>query len=676
MEKFIPKVVGSWLAGTYDRDRAVARAAADGIASFLDTDEKVIMFWKRCQAQILDHALEAINETPETLSDERSMNPDEVQSKYFRVAWSSISLVLNLLSKLSKDDISKQQEKYDNYLSKNKRLWALASSEDAFVRRAVGQLLVNCLDKQTEIIDTELELVSSAFIAEALRSPQSSSAVQLVHTLEKLTSKFPHVWTTSYKGKKLPLSRLRTFVEKGSQGGSPAYWQSLRSLFQLLPSGVLPTDVDPSLDFLHALRQGIGNREEARTNATEAWFTYFASVELLASKLSDPALQGKLFQEALFPVFEQYLHPTAESSKWSTGNSGAVLAKAFETCATANGADLQQSFADEWRRLAGDFIIRIQTSLPEQSKDYLKSQNAVAAEGHRWFSLVSSVLQTNRPKESVDLLVGLSSKIITTSLETSIKRNGKPTSAAAIVEGAIRLSPTLMEISPESMESIRSFVEDHIPKLITSPSSTYLVSMLNRFRSLPGQDAAFQKVWNSAINELLPIPDQSQKWRLITTLVSNDAVVDLAQKHAELQDLFVDATTRAIEGNTEAWSIFEAAVTFSSFSQATETKLLDQLLASLDPDNPHADGALKAIEFISSYKPGLLRQKSTTHVGVITKLLALTELSDSTLSTRAIRLRSAMEASDKASSSDERRESPILHVIRENLETANPQSLA
>jgi hypothetical protein len=676
MEKFIPKVVGSWLAGTYDRDRAVARAATDGITSFLDTDDKVRLFWKRCQAQILDHAQEAINETPQTLSDERSITADEVQAKYFRVAGSSISLVLNLLSKLDKDDILKQQDKYEDFLAKNRRLWALASSEDSFVRRAVGQLLIACLDKQTGIIEAELELISSAFIAEALRSQQTSSAVQLVQALEKLTAQFPHVWSTAYKGKKPPLSRLRTFVEKGSQGGSPAYWRSLRSIFQILPSGVLPPDVELSLDFLQALRQGIGNREEPKTNAAEAWFSYFESVQLLASKLSDPALQGKLFQESLFPIFEQYLHPTMENSKWTTGNNSTLLAKAFETCVVMNEVDLQQSFADEWHRLADDFLLRLQTSLPEQSKEYHKSQTAVAAEGHRWFSLVSSVLQASRPKVSTNLLVILSNKLISTSLETLVNRNGKPYSAAATVEGALRLSPSLMEISHEAMVCIGSFIENHLPRLITSPSSTYLISMLNLFQSIPGQASAFEKVWRSVISEILLISDQGQKWRLIAALISNDTVSGLAQKDQSLQDLFFDAIMRAIEGNTDAWAIFEAAITFSSLSPPTETNVLDQLLKSLDADSLHANGALKAVEFISSIKPGLLRQESTTHVSVITKLLALTELSDSALSTRATRLRCAMEASDKASSADDGHDSPIIHVIRENLETASPQSLA
>src|SRR3954464_8844450 len=56
MEKYIPKIVGSWLGGTYDRDRAVARAANDGTKSFLDSPAKMALFFKRCETPIIDYA--------------------------------------------------------------------------------------------------------------------------------------------------------------------------------------------------------------------------------------------------------------------------------------------------------------------------------------------------------------------------------------------------------------------------------------------------------------------------------------------------------------------------------------------------------------------------------------------------------------------------------------------
>lgn len=675
MEKHVPKIVGSWLAGTYDRDRAVARAAKDGITSFLDTEEKVTVFWKLCQPQILEYAQEAINETPQSLSDERTMSADDIQAKYFRVIGSSISLVVNLLIKLSNDDILKYQDKYEEFLANNKKLWSLVASEDAFVRKTVDQLLIVCLEKQSPIIETDQELISHAFIAEGLRTSQLTSALQLLQALRNLTSKFPHAWTLSYKGKKAPLSRLRTFVEKGSQGGPAEYWGSLRSLLQILPAGVLPSDVDASLDFLMGLRAGISSREEPRNNATEAWSNYFEITKLVVSNLTEPAGRGKVFQESVYPVFEQYLHPTTENSRWSVGSSTAVLAKAYKICASDKDTEVLQSFSDEWQRLADDFVARLLTSLPEQSKDYHKSQASVVAEGHRWFGLLAEIRRLSGESSSNDLLASPSNKIIITAIKAMVNRNGKPYAAAATVEAALRLTSTIIE-NPSILEPVRSFLQDHLPKLIVSPSWQYLVSILNLFRSLPGQGAVFEDVWQSTVDGLLPLPEDTNKSKIMAALIANDAVAKLSQADPALQDFLFDAAVRAMDGNPDIWPLFEAAVTFDSLTETTALKILNQVFVYLDLNGSDLDGALKALELISKKRPGLLRHDNTIHVVLITKLLGLTEIADSLLASRAVSLRSVIENSNNASVEDGQRQTPILHVIKESLEIASSQSLA
>jgi hypothetical protein len=673
MERFIPKIVGSWLAGTYDRDRAVSRAAQDGITSFLDTENKVIMFWKRCQIQILDYAQEAINETPQTLSDERTMTSDDVQAKYFRVIGSSISLVSNLLVKLGVDDTVKYRDKYDEFLSNNKKLWALASCEDSFVRRTVDQLLDVCVDKQSTIIEADLELISHGFIAEALKSSQSSSTLQLLNALRKVTSRYPQVWTSAYKGKKSASSRLRHFVEKGSQGGPPAFWQSFHGLLLILPDGILPTDVHTSLDFLKSFRDGIGNREEPRSNGPEAWNNYLGAVKLFAGHLNDATTQGKVYQESIYPVFEQYLHPTTENSKWSSGNNTAILAKAYHICASSQGLESEESFSNEWQKLANDFIQRLNMSLPEQSKDYHKSQTAIVAESHRWFGLLSAILKIDSPNTPKELLTIASSKILTTAVMVGINRNGKPYSSAATIEAALRLAPRFVGNDPASLSAVRSLLENHLPKLIVSPSSTYLISILNLFRSIPDQELVFERVWQSTIDGLLALPLGEQKIKVITALISNDAVATLAQRDASLQDFIFATVIASVQDHEriEAATLFSAALTFNSVAANTEKNILNQIIGLVGPNNGAIDSALTALELISKKKPGLLRQEGKTYIALVTRVLALTELSKSEISSRARKLKAILDASETTTGST----SPILHVILENLETASPQSL-
>ena len=677
MEKHIPKIVGTWLAGTYDRDRAVSRAAGDGIGSFLDNEKKVALFWKRCQVQILDYAMEAINETPQTLSDERTISTEDAQAKYFRVVGSSLSLVLNLLSKLDSDDIKKYQEEYDKFLSHNKKLWAFVSCEDAFVRRTTSQLLEVCLDKKTATVDANLDIISHAFIAEGLRASQSSSTYQLLQTLTKLTSQFSHVWTTAYKGKKSALSKLRNFVEKGSQGGPADYWTTLTLLIASLPEIVLPTTSEGSIDFMNAFRNGITCREEPRTNAPVAWKAYFQVITTIASRITHPVDVQRFFETSAYAVFRQYLHPTVENSQWNIKGSIGPLVAAYKVC--SGSQDSESSFRKEWEKLADEFTERLNTSLPEQSKDYHKSQDAVVAESHRWFSFVSSILNDAQVGKYGNQLVAPSIKIVASAIAAENNRNGKPYSAAATIEAAIRLTPKLFELSPELLHKVANSLGYAVPKLITSPSSKYLLSSLFLLRTLPGQVPLFEEIWRSTLDSLLGLPPGEKKMSCIVALISSDVVSKLCQQNPELQRLFSAYAAKAVHENEEvqAWPLFEAAITFNLLAKQTETQLLDQIIGGLDDQisETRVTSSLKALEFIAKMRPTLLKRDNKSYVTLVTKLLALTELSETDIPSRASLLRNALEGAEKTEIEGEHA-SPMLHVIRQNLEIATPQSLS
>jgi hypothetical protein len=674
MERHLQQVVGPWLASLYDRDRHIAKEASEYITHFLKTDDRVLSFWKRSQPQVLEYAQEAFHETPQTLSDERTMSSDDVQAKYFRVIESSITLVTNLLLKLDSKEILKQEDMYKEYLSNNKELWALAASADAHVRRRTCDLLSVCMVKLSPIIEGDLGIISHAFIAEALRSSQSSSALSLLEALQRLTLKHPQVWTSLYKGKKSSLLRLRTFVEKGSQGGSPMYWEKLGLLLQDLPEGVLPSNLDASTEFLQSFRRGITHREEPRNNLPAAWSSYLSNVRLTVKKLHDPVQQSQLLQKSIYPLFEQHLHPTLENDKWSVGSSTEALVKAYNICASENYTDSEKSFEDEWQRLADEFMSRILTSLPEQSKDYEKSQRTVVAESHRWFRFVEAVLNSDPTDDrSKHLLVLLSSKIVAASITAVVNRNGKPYSAAATVEAALELAPLMVKSSPEIFDAVKGFLEHHLLELMFSRSSDYLVSILNQVRLISDQEATFDHLWQLAIDGLLEVPDDANKSRVITAIISNSASATLAQADSRLQEFLSGAILTAVRGDTETWNLLKTSFIFGLLTESSSTSVIYQIINLLDTYETR-QSALEALNFISERQPTLLRRESGFHVLMITKLLALTELSDPVLASGAKTLRARIDAPTRKEENGVLQD-PVLHVIRDNLETASPQSL-
>lgn len=91
-------VVASWLAGLYDNDKFVNRAANESFNRVFASEEKRRNVWRVYQTFILDYSRDVIvKETIGTLSDERTTSPDDASAKYSRVVGTAIMLVNNLL---------------------------------------------------------------------------------------------------------------------------------------------------------------------------------------------------------------------------------------------------------------------------------------------------------------------------------------------------------------------------------------------------------------------------------------------------------------------------------------------------------------------------------------------------------------------------------------------------
>jgi E3 ubiquitin-protein ligase listerin len=96
------KVVGTWVAGQFDSDRLVARAAQDSLAQIFATEDKRRTIWRAYRSALLGYIDDAVlQQTAQTLSDERTVSPDDALSKQVRVAGSGIFILQNLLSESS-----------------------------------------------------------------------------------------------------------------------------------------------------------------------------------------------------------------------------------------------------------------------------------------------------------------------------------------------------------------------------------------------------------------------------------------------------------------------------------------------------------------------------------------------------------------------------------------------
>ncbi|KAK2009912.1 hypothetical protein LZ32DRAFT_401950 [Colletotrichum eremochloae] len=668
MEKNVPKIVGTWLAGLYDKDRVVSRAANDGLSSFLNSTEKTVVFWKKCQPQILTYATDAIQETKDTLSDERSTTPDDAEAKYLRVIGASISLVLGLLQKLELADIQKEEEAYDTFLTEEK-VWKSVVMGDASVRRVACQLLWACLDKRPESVSSQISRLKKNFIAEGLKSSQTGSAVEYVRVLTKLTSKFPEIWKSSSEKKKIPMTRLNGFLEKGSHSSPPKYWEYLEDLIKAIPADNFT--IEASADALKSMKTGITSREEPRMNATLAWTCYVRTAKHFLQNFPSDGSRATLVQEYLFPLLEHFIFPTPETSAWEIGGTGrlAVLGEVYKVAADSSSPDLVQATSEKLEALASAFCIRISNSLPEVSKDYEKSQEAVSAEGNRWFTLVCQVQKIRQ--SSIGLLMGPSKAIIMSSLNLLANRNLKPYGAAGVVYSVGKNAPQVWD-DAEAAQALEQFLttqgRDHMAVLIASRSASDLLNCVNVMGTLKGQDAAYATIWKTWIDALLDLSEEKLATRGIERLIANQQASELSKSHEKLQTFLEAKCSSTARGEADSWSLFEVALGNDAVTESTAKQLLDNSISALSHDKQHSIQALRALETLANNKPGLLSQDESTHMAVVTELLGLAELNDRAVSSRAMSLRALLEQPTDGTS-------PVVAIIQRNLEEAGPQSL-
>ncbi|MBE3044646.1 hypothetical protein IMZ48_19215, partial [Candidatus Bathyarchaeota archaeon] len=315
MERRLPTVVGPWLSGLHDRDRLVSRAATSGVTSLLNNPEKVALFWRKCQPQILEFATSAIRETQDSLSDERSTTPEDAEAKYFRVLGAALALVLGLLKTLKSEDREKFAESYREFLREDV-VWKCINVGDPSVRKAACQLLEKCLEDREPVLEEKMARLKKALIADGLKSNHVGSAVSFVKVLSSFTQAYPDVWRAAPGDKKTPVSRLGLFVEKGSQGSQGDYWESLEALIKNIPTDVMSLDAATSL--ARSMRAGITGREEPRLHAATAWTSYLRVAKYLMGVLPSDDDKAAFAADSLAPLVEHYLHPGAPgaSSNW------------------------------------------------------------------------------------------------------------------------------------------------------------------------------------------------------------------------------------------------------------------------------------------------------------------------------------------------------------------------
>ncbi len=655
LAKKLPLFVGPWLAGTFDRDKRVVRAASDALASFLQTKEKEEAFWKATQARALQFATEAIRETPDTLSDERSTTKQDSDAKYYRVVGASLSLALNLLKR---GDAAALQEGLSSYLGVD-ALWAMSTADDGFVRKTYYRFIRTLLETQPKVLEPRLPQLGKSLVADGLKKTQVGSSTDLVTALASLTRLFPKVWGPH----KHPLQRLQQFVSQGSQGGAEEYWRALDQLLQTLPEKSPPVEVVSN--FLASMRKGVADRLETRPGRHQAFQTY---ARVFEEFLAQSPLSANFLDENLSGLTRQYLHPSTESSLPSPQRPD-TLAEVWLAVAQHTDHETQGAVAEEWQKLQTAFLARMSNSLPEVSEGYKKSQTAISSEGERWFSFAAKILCRGGESDSslTRVIATTSAEALRGAVDLLTRRNFKPFGAASVVQSAFRHCPRLCAENDLLASIFPPERAETYDRIVASPSLPYLVSDLNTISG--GTAARFKKIWTSLVEAALRLPDRSATVSSVRALVGVPGVAADAQQLTSLQSFLVSVWKEHAKSGASSTlrDLCEASLSYNILAEESLQAVAADIISGLEAPET-SQSTIVALELVLKRNPELISGNPDLHVRLVTSLLALMQLSEPGLSQKAKSLRLMLDEQPNG-------QNPIARILENHLGEAGPSSL-
>ncbi|KAK0666777.1 hypothetical protein QBC41DRAFT_145935 [Cercophora samala] len=648
--KHLPLFVGPWLAGTFDRDRRVSKAANEGLASFLQTKEKEEAFWKSVQTRALDYATASLKETPTSLSDERSTTKQDSDAKYYRVAGASICLTLNLLTKRELDSL---KDGLAAYLEVD-ALWSLVKAEDPFVRRSFYQLIRSVLDKAPELLKPRLQQLGRALVADSFKATQSGSATDFVKALIALTRQYPQVWGTQQH----PLQRLEKFVSSSSQGGSDEYWHALSELLSVVAEKLQSPPLDRVSAFLISIQKAISCRLGTSTGRHQAHALYAHVVTLYLPALVPNA---EFVEDNISYLTRQFLHPKAEVSMPSI-QQPEILAQVWQALVEHPESEVRKTAELQWQNIVEEFLSRVSNSLPEVSERYQASQLAVAAEGERWFSVLSKFSQTTSLH---NFAASSSTSIIQCALDLLLRRNFKPFGCAAILQSAYRRCPDIYRDIDPTTTIFPAGENEQARALVTTPSLPYIISDLHETAG-----DRLEEIWRGLFAASAQIPDRATSISAVKALISIPSTFKFVQDLHEGQQFIVSVWSEFArsDASAPAWAqLAETSLDFNTLTAESIQTITTTIIGLLEDPSSRAS-ALHALDLVLRHGPESSVTDDDLSVRLITALLALTEISDTAVAEKAKGLFQLLQHRPTETP-------PLSKILASQLHEAGPASL-
>ncbi|KAL9088242.1 MAG: hypothetical protein Q9159_003226 [Coniocarpon cinnabarinum] len=560
--KHMPFLAPAWLAGLHDGDRAVMRAAHDGLQSMFGSPEKQKNLRKAYQPQILAFGSDLIeNETKDSLSDPKSTLPEDAEGVYNRVASSGIQSISEMLHILGPEEADVHQKDYVSLCSSEKML-ALLAHGDSSARRAIFGFIKVCFIQLRAGIMQHITQIARHLTSKRTIRNQTGTSHLFVESLTLVINN-----ESSIMALEKSAETLQSICKHGSQIGSSQFWANLSQLFDALPDDALPRQSVEAEGIVEAIKSGIKRKDEPRANHTSAWRCYFKALNRLCENIA-PLERDLLIKSNGFALVREYVRLGSDSML-----DGLSRDEALQILTEALKSEPMQNVAgEEWHNMTQLLLQDLQTSLPAQSKDFEKSQREVQNQGTRLFGLQGRVSDVHISTQLCETFTSSTVIILKEGVDVLESREGKPFGAVGCILAALdNGNMTGMSSETAVSEIIDARLMKIIPQFLFAPAGPQLIDVL----FLCSSRQTFQAVWYSALEVALGRPDSLEKRDIILRLLTNSKA---------------PSEQGNVSHNTDLQH-YLTQVVLSALESGTDNRVLDQ---AISPHNQHglSNGAL------------------------------------------------------------------------------------
>ncbi|KAF7727113.1 hypothetical protein EC973_007974 [Apophysomyces ossiformis] len=234
--------IGPWMISMFDPYKDIAKTAKLSFESVFAKEKRLdaIIF---CQKEILNYVGDMLlQKTPETLSDARYVNKEDMTSKYSRPVpylhkyERCVDYYGVILESISGEERQKWAIEYAIVLD-DPKIWKFVTHESAAIRKAVYDLIKCLLLHWTDAVDSRLEKICPSFFASVFSEKDALTHEDMWDAFLLMTKKCPESWIIV--GKKKPvLPKLCSFLRNGLHGSVNVSYPSMLALLANLPPEV------------------------------------------------------------------------------------------------------------------------------------------------------------------------------------------------------------------------------------------------------------------------------------------------------------------------------------------------------------------------------------------------------------------------------------------------------